>query len=276
MRSASRAVGGGAGDDAGEHRVVPVHRPAVLRLERVGHVRDDVGEVCGGELPVGPFLADGLGDRHRAPQAVADRGRAGEQRVRPRRAVDVAGPDDLAAAVCSREHEVDGPLDDRPHRVEEAAVAREQVVVPHAGRDVGADVGVELEVLDSVGEVVVVPRAVLELDGETSQSYARSASERRPPTVERHRRLDVVPRIGVPAGIPEDRPLGICSAAIASTVALSSAALKTPATSGRRVTGSPACGRTPRGSSRAPGSGRGQRTRVAVGLLVMSHSRSLR
>ena len=46
----------------------------------------------------------------------------GEQRERPRRAVGVAGPEDLAPRRLQVEHEVDGPLDHRPHRLEEAAV----------------------------------------------------------------------------------------------------------------------------------------------------------
>ena len=40
-----------AREAAGEHRVVPVHRPAFLRLERVGLGGDDVGQHVAGRPP---------------------------------------------------------------------------------------------------------------------------------------------------------------------------------------------------------------------------------
>ena len=74
-------------------------------------------------------LAEVLGDGDGAAQAVADARRAGEQGERPRRAVGVAGPEDLAARGLQVEHEVDGGLDRRPHGLDEAAIVEEQVVV---------------------------------------------------------------------------------------------------------------------------------------------------
>ena len=80
-------------------------------------------------------------------------------------------------------------------------------VVPHAGGDVGADVGVELVLLDPVGHVVLVPGAVgaLEADqplvGPLGLGDAAADGER-------HGRLDVVPRVGVAAGEPGDHAVG--------------------------------------------------------------------
>jgi hypothetical protein len=194
-------------DHAGEHRVVPVHRPAVLGRERVGLVSDDVREPRCAQLPVGPLVAEVLGQRDGAAQAVADARRAGEQRERPGRAVLVSCPQDLAARRLELEHEVDGALDDRPERLEEALVAGEQVVVPHARGDVGDDVGVELLLLDPVGQVVLVPGAVGPLLGDEPVEGALGLGPT-PAEVEGHGRLDVVPRIGVAAGEPGDHAVG--------------------------------------------------------------------
>ena len=90
----------------------------------------------------------------------------GEQGVGPRRAVGVAGPQHLAPAGLQAEHEVDGPLDHRPQRLEEAPVPVAQPVVPHAGGRVGAHVGVGLVLLDPVGQLVAVPGAVGPLAGD--------------------------------------------------------------------------------------------------------------
>ena len=111
---------GVAGDHAGQHRVVPVHGPAVLGGEGVGLVADHPGEASSptapsrvARAPSSSAMAIG------AAQAVADRRRAGEQGEAPRRAVGVAGPQDLAPGRLQLEHELDGGVDGRPHRLEE-------------------------------------------------------------------------------------------------------------------------------------------------------------
>ena len=111
------------------------------------------------------------------------------------------------------EDEVDGPLDHRPHDLGEAVVAGEEDVVPHAGGDVGADVGVELVVLDAAVDVVLVPGAVGPLQRRPATRRPVRLAATRPPSGEGHGRLDVVPRVGVAAGEPRDHaarqlPLG--------------------------------------------------------------------
>ena len=97
-----------------------------------------------------------------AAQGVLDARRAGEQGVVPRPgAVGLDRPQHEAVGPAQRQHPVERPLDGRPQVVEEPAVPRAAPVVPHAGGDVGAHVGVELGLLDAaVGPVVVVPAAV--------------------------------------------------------------------------------------------------------------------
>ena len=191
-----------------------------------------------------------------AAQAVADRRRAGEQGERPRRAVGVAGPQDLAPRRLQVEHEVDGPLDHGPHRLDEALVAVQQPVVPHAGGDVGAHVGVELVLLDAVGQVVLVPGAVgpLQVDEPLVGPLGLGAAAAE---VEGHGRLDVVPRVGVPAGEPRDHarrqlPLGD---AVDGGVRGRSAVTRPGTSMGIGVSACPrrACGRTRPGSCRGRG-----------------------
>ena len=94
-------------------------------------------------------------------------------------------------------------LHDRPHRFDEATVVEEQPVVPDTHRDVGDGVGVEFVLLDGIGQVVLVPRAISALDGrqpvEGALGIVAAPAER-----ESHRRFDVVPRVGVPTREPRD------------------------------------------------------------------------
>ena len=198
--------------DSPEHRVVPVHRPAMLRGEGFGHVAHDVGELRGGDLPVGALVAEELGDGDRAAEAVADRAGAGEEGEAPRGAVGVSGPQDLATRGLEVEHEVDGLLDDRPHGLDEPLVVGEQPAVPHARGHVGTHVGVELVLLHLrravvAGDVVLVPRAVVALQGGEPLIGAVGLAVAAP-DVEGHGRLDVVPRVAVAAGEPRDHPGG--------------------------------------------------------------------
>ena len=57
-----------AGQHAGQHRVVPVHRPAVLGGEVLGAAGDDVAQAGGRELPVGALVSELLGDGDGAAQ----------------------------------------------------------------------------------------------------------------------------------------------------------------------------------------------------------------
>ena len=95
--------------------------------------------------------------------------------------------------------------------LEETGVARSQVVVPHAVRDVARDVGVERVLLDGVALVVRVPRTVeaLPLD----EPLVRALRFGEPVAdIEGHRGLDQVPRIGVAADDPRDVPVGLLHA----------------------------------------------------------------
>ena len=78
--------------------------------------------------------------------------------------------------------------------------------MPHARRHVGDDVGVELVLLDSVLQVVLVPGAVGPLQPdepvERPLGLGPLAADG-----QRHGRLDVVPRVGVTAREPRDHPV---------------------------------------------------------------------
>jgi hypothetical protein len=156
------------------------------------------------QLPVRSLVAEVLGDGDRAPQAGVEARRAGEERA----VVGVvAPPGDLARLGLVVERVVDGALHHGPEVVEKAPVARRQVVVPRAVRDVAGDVGVEGRVLHGVADVVRVPGAVGPL--------ARAEPLVRPlglgvtaAQIERHRRLHQVPRVRVVSRGPGDVPVG--------------------------------------------------------------------
>ena len=251
---------------------------------------DDVGQPGGAELPVGALVAEQLGHGHGAAQAVADARGAGEQGERPRRAVGVAGPEDLAARRLQVEHEVDRRLDDRPHGLDEATVAGEQPVVPHTGRRVGDGVGVELVLLDAVGQVVLVPRAVGPLG--VDQPLRRRA---RPRGAARTGRAPWPPRRGSRdrRGRPGTR--GSCPSAAASrrwprrwrgprcgvsspSTAGGSATAGPDGLRGRaaRPARAPAWWRTRRGTCPRSGLRARSVSRVTGGADTMSHSRNLR
>ena len=193
-------------DHPGQHRVVPVHGPAVLGGEGLGAaVADGVGQPGQRQLPARPLRAQLAADGQGAAQAVGDGRRPGQQGERPRGAVGVAGPQDLAPRGLQAQHEVDGPRHHRGHSGQKAPVAVQQVVVPHPGGRVGDDVGVELELLGPVGCVVLVPGAVGPLDvGQPLVGGFGLGSQ--PGRGQGHGRLHVVPRVGVAAREPGDHP----------------------------------------------------------------------
>ena len=116
-------------------------------------------------------------------------------------------PEDLATGRLEVEHVVEGLLDDRPQRLEEAPVAGEEPVVPGAGGDVGDHVGVELGVLDAAVDVVGVPGAgVLLVVGQPPVGGLGLVEVAR--DGQGHRCLDMVPRVGMAAGEPGDHPVG--------------------------------------------------------------------
>src|SRR5262249_56960605 len=134
----------------------------VVGGEGVGRVGAREGERTERQLPAGALWTGGLGEGDRARRAGVRAGRAGEEG-----AVlgVVAPPRDLARLGLVVERVVDGALDDGPEVLEEAPVARRQIVVPRAVGDVARDVGVEGRVLHVVADVVRVPRAVGALPG---------------------------------------------------------------------------------------------------------------
>ncbi len=118
-----------------------------------------------------------------------------------------SGPSDLAAVELHRQHEVDGAVHHRPHRLGECAVPGDEHVVPHAGGDVGAEVAVAVGILDDAVAQLDRPRAVRAL-------RVAAPVERRPRRLpqprdrQRHRVLDVIPRVGVAAVEPGQRAGG--------------------------------------------------------------------
>src|SRR5581483_106140 len=171
-------------------------------------VGDSGGEVAGCQLPLRALVGEVLGDGDGAPQRVVDRRRAGEQGVATGRdAVGLDRPQHLTAGLLQAQHELDGPLDHRPHGREEGVVARHEEVLPHPGGHVGDDVGVEAVVLDGVLEVVVEPRPAGVLGGGQPAVGALGFGDA-PAEGQRHGGLDVVPRVAVPAGEPRDHAVG--------------------------------------------------------------------
>jgi hypothetical protein len=104
------------------------------------------------------------------------------------------------------EHELECPFDRRPHALGESAIPGEAKVMADARGDVRAHVGVELGVLDRpIAVVVGVPRTVgpLRVDEPLIGALGRVVESG---DVERHRRLDMVPRVAMTTGKPRDHP----------------------------------------------------------------------
>lgn len=202
-----------------QHRVVPVHRVRRRLGEHPGHNTvgrpADIGERYG-ERPREPPLrrrptgrtavgSHCLGDLHRTVQRVADAGVAGQQRlVEHGGGLRVGRPPERAVVPLEPAHQVYCRPHRRPHRRKEAGVPSHQMVVPDADCDVGTEVAVNVRVDDA---------ALLKLDGPRPVRALRAGRPpiRGPRLVDeagdrkRHRRLDVVPRIGLAAREPRQR-----------------------------------------------------------------------
>ncbi len=104
------------------------------------------------------------------------------------------------------QHEVDAGLDRGPQMLEAVDLAGRDVPVPCSGGQVGAHIGVEPRILDPGGQVVVEPAAVGEL-GVHQPLVGPVGLFVQADSGEGHGRLDVVPRVAVPAGEPRDHPV---------------------------------------------------------------------
>ncbi len=118
-----------------------------------------------------------------------------------------AAPRDLAGLALEVEGVVDRRFDHRPELAEIRRVAGGEVVVPGAGRHVARDVGVERRIFDLVADVVRVPAAVGVLLV-AQPLVARTRGFDVPAEVERHQRLDQVPRVGVTTRDPREVAVG--------------------------------------------------------------------
>ena len=191
-----------------EDGVVPVHRPTVLLGEELaGMLGDGVGDLDPCLFPASRSVAERVGDRDGAREAVVDRGGTGDEGVVERCPVRLPGPQDLTGRLLEVQHPVDGAAHHGPLLSEPRVVGAGQVVVPHADCDVRDHVGVELGVGDTVGVVVLMPRAISALIV-AKPGVGRARSVMTPPGVECHRRLDVVPRIGMATVAPQDEAGG--------------------------------------------------------------------
>ncbi len=190
----------------GQHGVVPVHGELDLRCESARVVGHGMAEPTCRQLPVRAVLGQAFRDRHATSQRVVDGGRSREQCVALGPAGRVERPQNRAVRLLPAQDEVDPLLNRRPQLAQELHVPGDQVVVPGAGRQVGAHVRVEAGVLDGVTLVVVEPAAVGELaGGEPPVGIDRLVHESA--DGERHRGLDVIPRVAVATDEPGDHPV---------------------------------------------------------------------
>ena len=114
----------------------------------------------------------------------------------------MTSPHDVASqARCSSSTQLTGRVDDCPVLGQEGPVAGEQPVMPDTDGDVGDRVGIELLLFDIVAQVVLIPTAVGELHV-AQPAIGSSGFGMQTDNVERHRSLDMVPRITVTAGKP--------------------------------------------------------------------------
>ena len=196
----------------GQHRVEPVHRvPRFARpgaVETLGLVAQGGTQGLPGAAPLRSRFGEGMGDVDGALEAFVNGAAAGDQGVTLGTAIGVHGPVNLTVAGLQGEHEAYRPLDRGPHFLEKIALARHQVVVPHAGGDVGDEIALApLTVVDLLSPVGGPPAAIRQLH--TGQPGIRPpgrlvlAADGQP-----HGRFHVIPGIGVAAIKPGDFATG--------------------------------------------------------------------
>ncbi len=197
----------GAAHRSPEDRVVPVHRVLGLGRERFGVPTQSVAEADQRDLPFGLRLTYQVGDPQTAPQTLVDARTAREQSFVEHAAV-ASRPGDLAARQLHVDHEVERCAHRRPHVLDEPAIARHEMVVPYAHRDVGREIAVGVMVLDDVAAELDGPRPVgalrppRPLEGGV-RLLAQTAGG------QRHRGFDVIPRVDVTSGEPRDGSRGL-------------------------------------------------------------------
>ena len=140
-----------------------------------------------------------MGDVDRALEAFVDGAAAGDQGVALGFAVGVHRPVNLTVIGLQGEYEAYRPLDRGPQLLEKIALAGHQVVVPHAGGDVGDEIALApLTVVDLLSPVGGPPAAIRQLHpGQPGISPAGRpvlAADGQP-----HGCLHVIPGIGVAA-----------------------------------------------------------------------------
>ena len=115
----------------------------------------------------------------------------------------VQRPQDRSVRLLPAQDEIDSLLNARPELAQELHVSGDEIVVPCAGRQVGAYVGVEPGVLDDVGLVVVEPAAVGKLPlGQPAVGRHRLVDHSA--HGQRHGGLDVIPRVTMSTLEPRD------------------------------------------------------------------------
>ena len=169
---------------------------------------DGIGQQHERHVPFGSCVAEPLGNRDRAAKAQVDARRAREQSSVRR---VIGSPGDAAPRELLTHHVIDGTVDGGPEHLQELLVTGGKEVLPCPHRDVGGDVRVERAVDDAVARVVRIPATMGQLlVDEPLQGSSRVCMPT--PRVERHRRLDHVPRIGLASWHPRDPTAGLLHA----------------------------------------------------------------
>jgi hypothetical protein len=169
-----------------------------------------VPEPAAGELPLRLRLVHQVRESDAAPQRLVDARAARQQglAVDPRGTIGIplAGPGDAAERKLQADDQVQRASDDGPHALEEHPVMPDPPVVQHADGDVGRHVRLGAGVLDLSADDPHGPGTVRSL-GVSAPVERQGSSIQLAAHHESHRALDVVPRVGVLAGRPRDRPV---------------------------------------------------------------------
>ena len=169
-------------------------------------MRHRMAQTPGRQLPIRAILGQALSNGDGAAHGVIDRRRARQERIGLGTARRVERPAHRAVRLLPAQNEVNASLNGRPELTQELDITGNQMVMPGARSQVGADVGVEARVLDRVPLVVVEPAAVRELARSQPavgiHRFVDQATHR-----EGHGGLDVVPGIAVTALEPRDHAI---------------------------------------------------------------------